>query len=120
MNPPTPGPEFNLKVQYNANAPPAHGENILYVCNAGSQFNRFESDFNRWNYSLTCQENNVFSEEPNVPWPTCVDSKIVRKFLNNTNFILVTQCANPSSMETSEIILTETITTDLDFKTIVK
>ena len=77
VNPPNPDPECNLKVQYNANAPPAHGENILYVCNAGSQYNRFESDFNRWNFSLTCQENNVFSEEPNVPWPTCVDSKIL-------------------------------------------
>ena len=78
VSPPQTGAAFEaskLKVQYNAAAPPAHNETVLYVCDAGPTFNRFESDFGRWNYSLTCLENNVFSEEPDVPWPTCVDSK---------------------------------------------
>ena len=78
VSPPQTGAAFEaskLKVQYNAAAPPAHNETVLYVCDAGPTFNRFESDFSRWNYSLTCLENNVFSEEPDVPWPTCVDSK---------------------------------------------
>ena len=51
----------------------------MYVCDAGSTYNRFESDFNKWNYTLTCLENNVFTEEPDVPWPTCVDSEYYTK-----------------------------------------
>ena len=51
----------------------------MYVCDAGSTYNRFESDFNKWNYTLTCLENNVFTEEPSVPWPTCVDSEYYTK-----------------------------------------
>ena len=75
VKPPTPDDVHKLKLQYNPAAPPAHGETIMYICDAGPNFNRFESDFNKWNYTLTCQENNVFTGEPDVPWPTCADSK---------------------------------------------
>ena len=86
VSPPQTGAAYEaskLKVQYNNATPPAHNETVLYVCDAGPTFNRFESDFSRWNYSLTCLENNVFSEEPDVSWPTCVDSK---------NLWMVTSC----------------------------
>ena len=74
VDPPAPDSAHRLKVMWNALYPPAHGETVMYVCDAGTTFNRFESDFNKWNYTLTCLENNVFSEEPEVAWPTCVDS----------------------------------------------
>ena len=44
----------------------------MYVCNAGSKWNRFENNFNRWNLTLTCLEENKFSE---VDWPTCVNGR---------------------------------------------
>ena len=75
VNPPTPDAQHKLKLVWNPIFPPAHNETILYVCDAGNTFNRFESNFGRWNYTLTCKENNVFREEPDIPWPTCVDSK---------------------------------------------
>ena len=76
VKPPTPDAKHNLKLVWNPSFPPAHDETVLYVCDAGNTYNRFESDFGRWNYTLTCKENNVFKEEPDVPWPTCVDGKI--------------------------------------------
>ena len=76
MNPPTPDAKFKLKLKtWNPLYPPTHNETVTYVCDAGSSYNRFETDFNQWNYTLTCLPDNVFSEEPNVPWPTCIDSK---------------------------------------------
>ena len=87
VKPPTPDAIHKLKLQYNPASPPAHGESVMYVCDAGQPHNRFESDFNKWNYSLTCLENNVFTQEPNVPWPTCADSK--KQFIIN---IFTTSC----------------------------
>ena len=73
INPPIPDAQYNLRLNWNEDFPPAHNETVMYVCNAGTTWNRFESDFNKNNFTLTCQENNIFSEEPNVPWPTCLD-----------------------------------------------
>ena len=89
----------------------------MYVCDAGSTYNRFESDFNKWNYTLTCLENNVFTEEPTVPWPTCVDSEYYTKkiILIYTICFVVTQCPNPTSSETPEIALTNTISNDINY-----
>ena len=76
INPPDPDAQHKLKLIWNPLAPPAHNDSILYICDAGSTYNRFETDFNQWNYSLTCMENNQFSEPS---WPTCVDSKLKYK-----------------------------------------
>ena len=85
MNPPIPDAQFKLKLAWNPSYPPTHNETVIYVCDAGSSYNRFETDFNQWNYTLTCLPDNVFSEEPNVPWPTCIDSKkkLLKVFLKD-------------------------------------
>ena len=88
---------------WNALAPPAHGETVMYVCDAGTTYNRFESNFNKWNYTLTCQEKNVFSEEPDVPWPTCVDSKIHKQIHNKNILFSDVKCSNLLQHQTSEI-----------------
>ena len=75
IDPPDPDDQHKLKKLWNSLAPPAHGDTVMYVCDAGSNYNRLESDFNKWNYTLTCLENNIFEGEPNVPWPTCADGK---------------------------------------------
>ena len=48
---------------------------MLYVCNAGNSYNRFEGEFHKWNMTLECLADNQFRGEPNVSWPTCVNSK---------------------------------------------
>ena len=75
MKPPKPPSENALLLQWNADYPPAHDETVLYVCNAGPDYNRFQDNFYQWNMTLTCQPNNVFSSEPDVPWPTCLNGK---------------------------------------------
>ena len=75
ISPPDPPAEKFLKKQFNILSPPAHGESVMYVCDAGANYNRFVSDFNKWNYTITCTKNNTFVEEPDVPWPTCADGK---------------------------------------------
>ena len=62
-----------MKKQFNILSPPAHGESVMYVCDAGANYNRFVENFNQWNYTITCTKNNSFVEEPEVPWPTCAD-----------------------------------------------
>ena len=73
MKPPLPPSENKLVLQWNADYPPAHGETVLYLCNAGSDYNRFKDNFYQWNMTLTCEANNTFSSEPDVQWPTCVN-----------------------------------------------
>ena len=75
----------------------------MYVCDAGTTYNRFESNFNKWNYTLTCEENNVFSEEPDVPWPTCVDSMIHKQIHNKNILFSDVKCSNLLQHQTSEI-----------------
>ena len=77
VKPPKPDSKYNLQLQWNKDYPPAHGETVLYICNAGTKWNRFENNFNQWNMTLTCEEKNVFSGEPNIQWPTCLDGKYV-------------------------------------------
>ena len=79
----------------------------MYVCNAGTSWNRFESDFNKNNFTLTCQENNTFSEEPNVSWPTCVNGNdLTIKWLASITKVscLDIQCTNLLDLQTTEII----------------
>ena len=60
-------------LQWNSDYPPAHGETVMYVCDAGSKHNRFENNFNQWNMTLECLVDNQFKGEPNVSWPTCLN-----------------------------------------------
>lgn len=73
MNPPEPPSEHSLLLQWNSDYPPAHGETVMYVCNAGDKHNRFENSFNQWNMTLECLVDNQFKGEPNVSWPTCLN-----------------------------------------------
>ena len=73
VKPPVPPSEHNLQLQWNSDYPPAHGETVLYICNAGADYNRFQDNFYAWNMSITCELNNTFSSEPNVQWPTCLN-----------------------------------------------
>ena len=82
MKPPQPPSEHKLLLQWNSDFPPAHGETVVYVCDAGNKHNRFESNFNKWNMTLECLVDNQFKDEPNVTWPTCI---------NGINFILVSK-----------------------------
>ena len=84
----------------------------MYVCEAGSNYNRFVDNFNQWNYTITCAKNNTFVEEPNVPWPTCADGNLNEAlfFCCVIRYLAVTYCPNPTSMETSEIVLTAPVT----------
>ena len=74
VNPPPPPTASNLQLSWNSNNPPTHTDNgtVMYVCNAGTTFNRFESDFDSWNLTLTCLPNNQFTT---TTWPKCADSK---------------------------------------------
>ena len=73
MSPPEPEPEHNLVLQWNSNYPPGHEETVMYVCDAGDKHNRFQENYNKWNMTLKCLENNIFQGEPNVSWPTCLN-----------------------------------------------
>ena len=70
VDPPTPPDSSKLKLSWVSTNPPAHDQTVLYKCDAGNSYNRFENDFNKWNYSLTCLQNNTFSTPS---WPVCVD-----------------------------------------------
>ena len=73
VDPPTPDSKHNLALSWNKNFPPTHDETIMYKCNAGQTYNRFESDFDKQNLTLKCLPDNKFEE---VDWPTCLDGKI--------------------------------------------
>lgn len=77
VDPPLPEADHKLLLQWNSNYPPAHGETVMYVCNAGNKFNRFEGNFYKWNMTLECLVDNKFQGEPNVSWPTCANGKVV-------------------------------------------
>ena len=61
----------------------------------------------------------MFSEEPNVPWPTCIDSKkkllkvVFRKI--EMIYFLASTCPNPTNLSTAEIVLANAINNDLDY-----
>ena len=57
---------------WNEKYPPKHKETVMYVCDAGTTYNRFESDFSQYNLTLACLPDNKFEE---VEWPTCVDGE---------------------------------------------
>ena len=79
INPPDPDAQYKLKKIWNPLAPPAHNDTVLYICDAGTNYNRLESDFNKWNYTLKCLENNVFEgEAAGVAWPTCADGDYLK------------------------------------------
>ena len=46
----------------------------MYVCDAGSSFNRFENDFEKNNITLKCLPDNKFEED--IEWPTCLNGNI--------------------------------------------
>ena len=71
INPPTPDSAHKLKLSWNSTYPPAHGETVTYVCDAGG-WNRFENNFGKTNLKLECLRNNTFAD---VVWPTCFNSK---------------------------------------------
>ena len=73
VKPPKPDSKHNLELKWNPDYPPAHGETVLYICSAGSKHNRFQDNFYQWNMTLTCQTDNVFSNEDNIQWPTCLN-----------------------------------------------
>ena len=65
----------------------------------------------------------MFSEEPDVPWPTCVDSKdpwSPAVFFPNISYLVVTECANPTSQETTDIVLDSAISADVNYTTVIK
>ena len=72
VDPPTPDSSHKLKLVWNSTDPPAHGETVTYVCDAGDNWNRFENDFNKANLTLECLRDNMFDD---VEWPTCFNSK---------------------------------------------
>ena len=72
IDPPTPDSAHKLKLSWNSTYPPAHGENVTYVCDAGSSWNRFENNFGKNSLALDCLRNNTFED---VEWPTCSNSK---------------------------------------------
>ena len=72
VDPPEPDDKHNLKLMWNKKYPPEHNETVMYVCDAGTTFNRFESDFSQSNLTLTCLPDNQFEE---VEWPTCADGE---------------------------------------------
>ena len=97
---------------------------MKYYCDAGGEFNRFESDFDKNVYELTCLPENKFSTPE---WPTCVPgirlhvimqfweyinwfsfSKFCISILNflNTLFLAVS-CPNPYDYETENITSTK-------------
>ena len=117
VDPPTPDPQYKLKLLWNPLYPPTHNETVIYICDAGSSYNRLESDFNKWNFSLTCLQNNIFSDEPNVPWPTCVDSEYQSYVIDKCLLLplSVATCPNPTDLSTDEIILTNPINNDLEY-----
>ena len=69
---------------WNPDYPPAHNETVMYKCNAGPTYNRFVSDYSKYNYTLTCLPDNQFST---AEWPVCADCKSpnikCRKIYNN-------------------------------------
>ena len=73
VNPPDPPADSKLLLFWNPDYPPAHDETVMYKCNAGTSYNRFITDFNKYNYTLTCLPDNQFTEPD---WPTCADCKI--------------------------------------------
>ena len=76
ISPPDPPADKFLKKQFNSLAPPAHGESVMYICDAGPNYNRFVDNFNIWNFTITCSLNNTFEEEPDIQWPTCSDGRL--------------------------------------------
>ena len=76
VDPPNPDDKHSLKLMWNKKYPPKHNETVMYVCDAGTTFNRFESDFSQYNLTLTCLLDNRFEE---VEWPTCADGKQTEK-----------------------------------------
>ena len=73
MSPPTPPSGSNLiLLNYNQWNPPAHGDVIEYVCNAGGH-NRFESNFSKSSLEVECLPENQFAS---VTWPTCVSGEL--------------------------------------------
>ena len=70
IDPPDPPVWSNMRLEWNATYPPSHNETVMYVCDAGDDWNRFESDFNQWNLTLTCLPDNQFTP---VEWPTCLN-----------------------------------------------
>ena len=58
---------------WNPDYPPAHNETVMYKCNAGPTYNRFVSDYSKYNYTLTCLPDNQFSTPE---WPVCADCKL--------------------------------------------
>ena len=74
IDPPIPDDKHSLELVWNEKYPPKHNETVLYVCNAGTTWNRFQSDFSQDSISLTCLPENKFEE---VKWPTCIDGKFV-------------------------------------------
>ena len=68
INPPTPGSQYNLKINWNYNNPPAHNEAVRYDCDAGNLWNRLETDFDKTSFWLKCLPNNQFES---ANWPTC-------------------------------------------------
>ena len=73
VSPPTPPSGSNLiLLNYNQWNPPAHGDVIEYVCNAGGH-NRFESNFSKSSLEVECLPENQFAS---VTWPTCVSGEL--------------------------------------------
>ena len=73
VNPPDPPAESKMLLMWNPDFPPAHNESVLYKCNAGPTYNRFVSDYSKYNYTLTCLPDNQFSAPE---WPVCADCKL--------------------------------------------
>ena len=82
VDPPSPDDKHSLKLMWNKKYPPKHNETVMYVCDAGTTFNRFESDFSQYNLTLTCLPDNRFEE---VEWPTCADGERTEEKCVHTN-----------------------------------
>ena len=88
MSPPTPPAQHNLQlIWWQDTKPPTHhpqgglyppadtgsaNTTITYRCKQTGVYNRWETNFNKNTYQLTCLPNNTFSTPA---WPNCVSSR---------------------------------------------
>ena len=98
-------------MNYNQWNPPAHGDVIEYVCNAGGH-NRFESDFSKSSLEVECLPENQFAS---VTWPTCVSGelRLIYTLISQANakfmFIADIQCPDPNGYVTELIMIDESL-----------
>ena len=77
INPPTPDAKHKLQLVWSYHNPPSHDESVYYQCNAGTKWNRFETNFNSYRIYVKCLPNNQFES---VEWPTCKNGEYLKAY----------------------------------------